>query len=80
MTLEFVHWPGRQTEMTKEDFEALGKRKRLFKIIDEKDSPKIKQQIISNLIGTGAKQEKASSGQPKNTQPAPGKRQRRIES
>lgn len=55
MTLEYIHWPGRQTEMTKEDYEALGTRKRLFKIIDQKDSASVKQQIISNQIGTGAK-------------------------
>lgn len=82
MTLEFVNWPGRRTEMTKEAFEGLGKKKRLFKVIDETDSLSIKQQLISNQIGTGAKKQetKPAPTSTKNQQPATGNRKRRIES
>jgi hypothetical protein len=51
MICEYVNWPGKRVEMTKEEFEALGKRKKLFKIVDEQDSDLIKKQILGNKIG-----------------------------
>lgn len=54
MILEYKNWPGKRIELTKAQFEKLGPRKKLFTVIDEKDSTlSVKQQIISNQIGTG---------------------------
>jgi hypothetical protein len=42
---------GKPYEMTKKEWDSLGKSQKAFTVIDTEDSPSIKEQTITNTIG-----------------------------
>lgn len=51
MLIQNINNPNIKQDISKEDWKSLGKRQRIFRILDENDSDSIKQQTISNSIG-----------------------------
>jgi len=51
MKIQNIANPRFTQELTKKEWESLGKRQKLFRILDSKDSPAIKEQVIANSLG-----------------------------
>lgn len=64
MKIQNIH-NGVINELTKKQWDSLGKRQKVFKIIEAEDSPKLKEQTISNEVGkTSQKVERTSPLKP----------------
>lgn len=50
MIIQNIH-NGVKNEVSKEQWKALGPRQKIFRILDEKDSKEIKDQVIANNLG-----------------------------
>lgn len=57
MKIQNIH-TGKEMEISREAWKSLGKRQKVFKILDEKDSPAMKEQVIANNLGKKPEQGK----------------------
>lgn len=51
MIIQNIHNPKVVREISRKEWESLGKSQKVFKILDEKDSPAVKEQTIYNMVG-----------------------------
>lgn len=78
MLVKYKNYPEKPAfEMSREDYNSLGPRKKLFSVVSEVEGLTSKQQKISNEIGTGANKTKLVGSTPK---PSTGKKFTKNES
>lgn len=51
MIIQNIHNPKVRYELSRKEWDVLGKSQKVFKIIDETDSPSVKEQILYNSVG-----------------------------